>query len=261
MKKNCVSIIIPYHRKKKYFQETIKSINRQTFRNFEIIVIYDDNSKKELEFVKILISKIKNKKLIINSKKIGSGPSRNKGLNFASGEYIAFCDADDIWNKNKLKFQLKFMKRNKVFFSYSSYNIINKNGKKISIFKAPYKIKKEDLLKRCDIALSSVVCTKKILKNLKFLNTKTKEDYYLWLNIIKKTEFFLGINKNLLSWRNLDNSLSSARIQGIFDAFKVYQVYSKSLFVFPFFCTIRLMMNTFVKKIRLYKNRRWIKLL
>ena len=116
-------------------------------------------------------------------------------------------------------------------------------------------------MKRCDIALSSVVCTKKILKNLKFLNTKTKEDYYLWLNIIKKTEFFLGINKNLLSWRNLDNSLSSARIQGIFDAFKVYQVYSKSLFVFPFFCTIRLMMNTFVKKIRLYKNRRWIKLL
>jgi teichuronic acid biosynthesis glycosyltransferase TuaG len=158
-----------------------------------------------------------------------------KGLNFASGEYIAFCDADDIWNKNKLKFQLKFMKRNKVFFSYSSYNIINKNGKKISIFKAPYKIKKEDLLKRCDIALSSVVCTKKILKNLKFLNTKTKEDYYLWLNIIKKTEFFLGINKNLLSWRNLDNSLSSARIQGILMLLKFIKFILKAYLYFLFF--------------------------
>ena len=260
MKKNYVSIIIPYHRKKKYFQETIESINQQTFRNFEIIVIYDDDSKNELKYVKKFISKVKNKKLIINSKKIGSGLSRNKGLSFARGEYIAFCDADDTWNKNKLKFQLKFMKMNKVFFSYSSYNIINENGKKISIFKAPYKIKKEDLLKRCDIALSSVVCTKKILKNLKFLNTKTKEDYYLWLNIIKKTEFFLGINKNLLSWRNLNNSLSSNKIQGILDAFKVYQVYSKSLFVFPFFYTIRLIMNTFIKKLKLYKNYQWIKL-
>ena len=253
MKKNYISIIIPYHRKKKYFQETIKSIYQQTFKSFEVIVIYDDSSKKELKFVINLISKLKDKKLIINSQNMGAGLSRNKGLSYARGEYIAFCDADDIWDKNKLKFQLRFMKKNKIFFSYSSYKIIDENGEEISSFKAPNKIRNKDLLKRCDIALSSVMCTKKILKKLKFLDTKTKEDYYLWLNIIKKTIFFHGINRSLISWRNSNNSLSSAKIQGIFDVFKVYQIYSKSLFVIPFFYTIRIIINTIIKKIKLFK--------
>ena len=254
MKKNYISIIIPYHRKKKYFQQTINSIYNQTYKKFEIIVIYDDDSEEELKFVIEVLSKKKNKKLIINSKKIGAGLSRNKAIRFASGEFIAFCDADDVWNRNKLKYQIMFMKKNKIFFSHTSYYIIDKNGKKISNFIIPNKIKKSDLVRRCDIALSSVMCSKKILKNLKFFNTKTKEDYYLWLNLINKTNFFLGINKNLLSWRNLNNSLSSAKMQGIFDAFKVYQVYLKSLFVLPFFYTIRLIFNTLTKKIKLYIN-------
>ena len=254
MKKNYISIIIPYHRKKKYFQETINSIINQTYKKFEIIVIYDDDCKGELKFVRKVISKKKNKRLLINSKKIGAGLSRNKGISVASGEFIAFCDADDIWDRNKLKYQIMFMKKNKIFFSHTNYNIINENGKRISSFKVPNKINKIDLIRRCDIALSSVMCSKKILHNLKFFNSKTKEDYYLWLNLINKTNFFLGINKNLLSWRNSNNSLSSAKIQGIFDAYKVYQVYSKSLFVFPFYYTIRLIFNTLIKKIILYIN-------
>ena len=134
MKKNLISIIIPYHRKKKYFQQTIKSIKNQSYRKFELIVIYDDESKKDLGFVKKVIKKIKQKKLIINKINIGAGGSRNIGIKYSKGEYIAFCDADDLWNNKKLEQQLKFMKQNKINFSHSSYNIIDKKGKKISDF-------------------------------------------------------------------------------------------------------------------------------
>ncbi len=92
------------------------SINKQTYKNFEVIIIYDDIDKSELGYVKKIIKKPKfKKKLIINNKVIGAGLSRNKGIKVSNGEYIAFCDADDLWVKDKLKLQLKFMKK-KIFF-------------------------------------------------------------------------------------------------------------------------------------------------
>ena len=103
MKKNNpkVSIIIAYYRKKFFFEETIKSILNQTYYNFEVIVVYDDEDLTELSFVQKTLSRLPKYKIIINKKNIGAGLSRNKGIIFAKGQYIAFCDADDIWNKKK----------------------------------------------------------------------------------------------------------------------------------------------------------------
>ena len=126
-----LSIIIPYHRKKKFFHSTIKSICIQTFKNYEVILIYDYNNYGEINFVKNQLKKIKNKKLIINKKILGPGLSRNIGIKYAKGKLIAFCDADDTWHKNKLSEQIKFMTKNNLKFSHTSYNIINYNGKQV----------------------------------------------------------------------------------------------------------------------------------
>ena len=67
--------------------------------------------------------------MIINKKNLGPGLSRNKGLSVSKGEFIAFCD-DDLWNKDKLKTQIKFMESNKLNFSHTSYYVIDKVGKK-----------------------------------------------------------------------------------------------------------------------------------
>ena len=130
-KKNFISIIIPYHKKRIFFKETIESINKQSFKNFEVIIIYDDTDKTELDYVKKIIRNLKfKKKLIINNKIIGAGLSRNKGIRVSKGEYIAFCDADDLWNKDKLKIQLSFMKKENILFSHSNYSIIDYASKK-----------------------------------------------------------------------------------------------------------------------------------
>ena len=114
-KKNFVSIVIPYHKKKSFFKETLQSINKQSYKNFEVIIIYDDIDKSELMYVKKILKNYKfKKKLLINNKTIGAGLSRNKGIKNSKGDFIAFCDADDLWNKNKLKVQIEYMKKKKI---------------------------------------------------------------------------------------------------------------------------------------------------
>ena len=140
-----ISIIIPYYKKKKFFKNTIKSLLKQSHKNFEIILIYDDIDKTELPFVKLTLRKIKNVKIIINKKNLGAGYSRNIGIKKSKGRLISFLDSDDTWYKDKLKKQIKFMKINKVEFSYKNYLIIDKK-KKIKFIRAPKIITYRNLL-------------------------------------------------------------------------------------------------------------------
>ena len=98
-----VSVIIPYYKKLDYLKKTLASINNQTYRNYEIIIVYDDEKKDELKKIFQLTKNKKKIKIIINKKNLGAGKSRNKGANLARGKYLAFIDADDIWKRNKLK--------------------------------------------------------------------------------------------------------------------------------------------------------------
>ena len=190
-----ISIIIPYYKKKKFFQKTIKSVLKQTYKNFEIILIYDDVDKTELPFVKFILRKVKNVKIIINKKNLGAGYSRNIGIKKSNSRLIAFLDSDDTWHKDKLKKQIKFMKMKKVDFSFTDYSIIDKNEKKIKIIKAPKIITYQNLLFSCDIGLSTVMINARLLKKEKFPNLKTKEDYLLWIKLSKKKSKCLVLMK------------------------------------------------------------------
>ena len=220
-----VSIIIPYFNKKDYIHSTLNSVFKQTYKNFEILIIYDDPSKKDLDLIKELKKKDKRIRLIINKKNIGPGYSRNKGLDKAKGNYIAFLDSDDLWKKGKLKNQISFMKKNDINFSYTSYNQIDSKGIKIKIVSAPKSQTYESLLRDCKIGTSTVIIKKKILKkNFRFSILKTKEDLLLWLQLSKKYDL-IGYNKVLSEWRKLDNSLSSSTMQKICDGFRLYYKY------------------------------------
>jgi teichuronic acid biosynthesis glycosyltransferase TuaG len=253
-KKDQISIIIPYYRKRKYFQETIVSILNQTYKNYEVIVIYDDTSKSELEFVKKTLKKIKIKKLIVNNKNYGAGLSRNRGILKARGTYIAFCDADDIWKRNKLDTQLKFMLKSNLEISHTNYFIINEKSKIVGKFNTSKKLNYTDLLKSCDIGLSTVILKKKIFYNNKFSKLKTKEDYLLWLKITKKIKFIYGLNQYLSSWRENKNSLSSSIIQKLLDAYRLYRLHLNYSFIFSIFFTLRLSLYAIIKKKKIFSK-------
>ena len=110
------------------------------------------------------ISKLdKRIKVISNPFNLGAGLSRNNGIKIAKGEFIAFCDCDDLWSENKLKLQLEFMYKNNYEFSFTSYEIINDFGKKIGQRLAKNIITFNDLIKSCDIGLSTVVIKKRTI--------------------------------------------------------------------------------------------------
>ena len=96
-----ISIIIPYYKKKEFLKKSLSSVLEQTYKNFEIIIIYDDEDQRDLFFLRTLIKRHKRIRLIINKKNLGAGLSRNKAIKMSKGKYIAFLDADDIWEKKK----------------------------------------------------------------------------------------------------------------------------------------------------------------
>ena len=243
-----ISVIMPYFKKADYVERSINSVLQQTFKNFELIIIYDDDSKLDLEFIKNIIKKDHRIRLIINDKNLGAGESRNKGIKFSKGDFVAFIDSDDLWEKNKLEIQFDFMNKNNLKISHTSYNIINNKEKVLGFRRSKNILKFKDLLKSCDIGLSTVLMDKRLIdEEVKFSNLKTKEDYVLWLSLSKR-----GININLVdsqlsSWRKLDNSLSSSVIQKIIDGFFVYYRFMKFSFIKSLFCLIRLSVYSFLR--------------
>ena len=244
-----ISIIIPYYKKKKYINRSISSIINQNYINYEIIIVYDDDNKLELDY---LINRYNsNKKILIvnNKNNLGAGLSRNIGISIARGKYIGFLDADDFWHKNKIKKQLEFMKKNKFKISHTSYNIVNRENKLISKRRAKTFYDYKEILKSCDIGLSTVVMEKNLItKKLKFSNEKTKEDFILWLKILKKKNYFGGIDQILCSWRITNDSLSSSTFQKLVDGFKVYYKHMGFGILKSFYLLICLSINFLKKK-------------
>ena len=243
-----ISIIIPFYKKKEYIAQTINSIIKQSYKNFELILIYDDPDKSDLKYVKKILKNIKRKKIIINNNNMGAGLSRNLGILKAKGKYISFIDSDDIWKKDKLKNQLSFMLNNKIEFCFTSYSIINKKNSIIKFIKAKKNIDYQDLIKSCDIGLSTVMLKKKLLKKIKFTKIKTKEDYILWLKLSKKNVKMLGLDQKLVLWRKLDDSLSSSVFQRVKDAIYVYNNFLKYNFIKSTYHIFLMSLNSFRKR-------------
>jgi len=245
-----ISVIIPYYKKKKFIDHSLNSVINQTYSNFEIIIIYDDEDKSELNY---LIERYKNNKkikFIVNEKNIGAGLSRNKGIISANGEYISFIDADDVWEKDKLKTQLTFMKNIGSKISHTSYKIINEKNDVIGIRKAKNFFNIEEIIKSCDIGLSSVMLKKEIMDSeIQFPNLRTKEDFVLWLKILSKEIHISAVDQNLLLWRKTENSLSSSVFQKLLDGFRVYNKFMNFNFFISIYYLICLSSNYILKRI------------
>jgi teichuronic acid biosynthesis glycosyltransferase TuaG len=248
-----ISVIMPYRQKKEYVQKAIKSVLEQTYKKFELIIIFDDEKKNDLNFIKLITKNKKKIKIIINKKNIGAGASRNKGIKKAKGKYIAFIDSDDFWKPNKLEKQIEFVKSNKYKFIFSSYLIKDKN--KLKIHYAKKKLNYNDLLKSCDIGLSTVMLEKKILPKNVFPKLNTKEDYVAWLKISKKKITAYGQKNVFVIWNKTKNSLSKPFMRKLIDAFKVYYSYEKLSLITSLIFVLRLSLNYLIKNVKYeYKN-------
>ena len=221
------------------------------------MIIYDNEDKSDLhEIKKFFKNKVIKKKIsykiIVNKKSLGAGYARNVGIKTSKTKYIAFLDSDDLWDKNKLKIQVNYMEKNNILFSHTSYHIINANNKIISFRLAKTKILFKDLITSCDIGLSTVILRSNLLSKNKILfpKIKTKEDYVLWLRIIKKINIIRGLNNKLTYYRKTKGSLSSDKLLSLINGYKVYKDHmnyglTKSLF-YLFILSVNSLKKTFI---------------
>ena len=245
-----VSVIIPYYKKRNFVKEAIISVLNQSYDNLEILLIFDDTNLNDFDFLKEIAKLDKRINLIKNNTRLGAGLSRNVGIEQSNGKYIAFLDADDIWSQDKLKDQIFFMKKNNYQISHTSYYITNEKNKIIGQRKARDLLSLNEVLKSCDIGLSTVIIEKNIiLKNeIKFPELVTKEDFVFWLMLFKKNYKFYAYDKNLTNWRDSRNSLSSSTIQKLIDGYKVYNHYMNFNMIKSIYFLICLSLNYLKKK-------------
>ncbi|MFM6395643.1 glycosyltransferase family 2 protein [Planktothrix sp.] len=114
-----ISVVIPTYNAEKTIEETIHSVLNQTVSDLELIVVNDGSTDSTLE----IISKFTDPRLkVFSYPHSGANSARNRGLEQASGEYISFIDADDLWTPDKLELQLKVLQENpeaKVAYSWT----------------------------------------------------------------------------------------------------------------------------------------------
>ena len=142
------------------------------------------------------------------------------------------------------------MEKNKILFSHTSYNIINSSNKFVSSRNAKKKMIFQDLITSCDIGLSTVILRSSLLKKNKLLfpRIKTKEDFVLWLKIIKKIKIIKGIDIKLSNYRKTKGSLSSNILLSLINGYKVYKDYMNYGIIKSLFYLLMLTINTSRKK-------------
>ena len=245
-----VSVIIPYYKKRNFVKKTLISVINQSYENFEIFVIYDDTNLNDFEFLQE-IAKLDNRiKIIKNNANLGAGFSRNIGIDRSNGKYIAFLDADDTWSPDKLQSQISFMKKNNYKITHTSYYIVDDKKKIIGFRKARDLVSIDEILKSCDIGLSTVILEKNLLVDdkIKFPQLKTKEDFVFWLMLFKKKHNFFALDMYLTNWTDTKNSLSSSTFQKLKDGYRVYNQYMNFNIVKSLYYLFCLSLNYLKKK-------------
>jgi len=204
-----VSIITPSYNSAKFIAETIQSVQNQTYQNWEMIIV-DDGSSDETDGIVLSIIKTDNRiqfhKLSQNS---GPAVARNTGIEKASGDYMTFIDADDIWFPTFIENNIKTIQETRIPFVFSSYRRANEQLEFVySDFIVPHKVSYTDILKSNSIScLTAFLDIKKLGKKYMPLIRK-RQDMGLWLNYLKVIPFAHGIQKTQAIYRIRENSLS-----------------------------------------------------
>ncbi|MDO4764209.1 MAG: glycosyltransferase family 2 protein [Flavobacteriaceae bacterium] len=224
MKDNLVSIITPMYNSAKYVGKTIESVLAQTYSNWEMLIVDDGSKDNSAEIVQQYVDKDSRVKLI-RQKNGGCASARNNALSKARGRYVCFLDSDDLWEKDFLFEQIRFMKEKNASFVYSSHKRIDEGNIEILVpFIVPEKVSYVDLLKTCSVSTLTVMIDKEEVEEVKFDENlrNVRDDYALWLELIKQTKVAYGNKKILASYRILQGSATRNKKKVAKAQFKIY---------------------------------------
>ena len=211
---NLVSIITPCYNSENFISETINSVLDQTYKNWEMIIVDDVSTDKSVDIISTFCkqdSRIQLHQLLDNS---GAAIARNKAIELAQGSFIAFLDSDDLWLPKKLEYQLEFMLKNKYSLSYTSYEIINEEGHLTNrIINCKDKLDYNRMLYSNEIGCLTAMYNRDVLGKILMPEIRKRQDYGLWLKILKAEKYAFGLTVVLAQYRNRSKSMSNNKVE------------------------------------------------
>lgn len=208
----------------KYVRQTIDSVLAQSYENWEMLIVDDGSKDNCAQIVKIYTERDNRIKLICQENQ-GSAAARNNALRHAAGRFVCFLDADDLWDKNFLKYQLHFLREKNAALVYASYQRINEENKEIlKPFIVPERVNYTDLLKTCSISCLTALFDRERTGDL-FFNEELKsmrDDFVFWLCMLKKIDCAYGNKEILASYRVFPSSTTGNKKKVMKPQFLVY---------------------------------------
>lgn len=222
-----VSIIVPVYNAENYIEQTIKSVLAQSYDNWELLLAENGSTDKSVEKIKQFDDP--RIRLIIMDGNVGAANARNEGMRQATGTYVGYIDADDLWHADKLKKQISFMEEKDAAFSFTGYEFGDENavgtGK---VVKVPNTLSYKQALSNTTIFTSTVMFdTRKIAKDKLYMPNVKSEDSALWFRVLREGFIAYGLNENLVTYRRPANSLSSNKLEAMRRIWNLYRKQEK----------------------------------
>lgn len=221
-----ISIILPAFNSEKYISKAIESVINQSYRNWKLILIDDFSTDKTFSIMQRYAENDSRISLYRNTQNFGVGFTRNRGVQIADSEWIAFIDSDDMWEINKLEEQINLLYKYpeaKLLFTSSSF--IAENGVPFDyILHVPEQIDRKKLLKQNLIPCPSVLVSREYM--VKFPMPESRqihEDFATWLKILEVEEYAYGLNEPLLICRRFNGSKSGNKFKSAKMNWKTYR--------------------------------------
>ena len=218
-----VSVIMPAFNAERYIKESILSVLNQTYTNLELIIVNDCSKDATLKIITELANLDIRIKLINNQVNLGCADSRNVALKEIKGEYIAFCDSDDIWVKEKIEKQLNHIKKYNADMVFTAYEMIDSEAKFLKYRRVTETLSMEDLLKENSVIFSTTFFKAKSIKGICFDSSWFHEDYVFLLECLKRNLKFFSIDEVLVRYRVHNKGRSFNKINAAKHRWKIYR--------------------------------------
>ncbi|MBD1172246.1 glycosyltransferase family 2 protein [Pelagibacterales bacterium SAG-MED05] len=243
-KKTEIDIILPNYNSWEFIDKTIQSVLKQNFKNWRLIIVDDFSDIKTRKKIK-KYEKLQKVKIYWLKKNKGPAYCRNFAISKSKSNYIAFIDSDDIWEKNKLRLQVQYMKKNNYDFTYTYYKTFGLKFKKVV---PPNKFNFDNFIKNTSIATSTMIIKRQTVKNIKFTDTAICEDYYFKCKILKKIKFAYCLKNYLTKYRIREDSLQSNKLRNFYWIWKINYKYNK----LNFFQNLKSLFNISLNSVKKY---------
>ena len=246
-----VSVIIPAYNAEKYISETLDSLLAQDYTNWEALIVEDCSSDNTLNLINHYASNDSRIKVFQNSSNVGAALTRNKGIEEASGRYLAFLDSDDLWSSDKLTKQLAFMKDNNYPFTCTAYGKIDETSKKYNhIVKVKKRIQYKQVFTNVPGNLTVIYDTNYIEKTF-IPDIRKRNDLLMWARVIKKAKYLYGLNEVLAYHRVRSGSISSNKRNLIKYNWQVYYKHENLSLVRSIYILTIVILKSFINSISL----------